>query len=157
MHHHGSRETTFNTHNWHNCPPNILLRGFSEHLNCTNTIRHKNIFLRNKQENVFENLFPAGATPHMRTATQKRKIIIRCWIIEITANACLYTMIEIFMTYGFQWMGLTSWQWLSEREDHVMCVAGATYKVRYRPVQANCAMAKLVVSTFVVCLYSLCL
>jgi hypothetical protein len=49
-------------------------------------------------------------------------------------------------------MGLTTLQWLPERDDHVMCVEEATYKVRYRPVQANCAMAKLVVSTFLICL-----
>jgi len=30
-------------------------------------------------------------------------------------------------------MGLTSSQWLPEREDHVMGVEGAVYKVRYRP------------------------
>jgi len=49
-------------------------------------------------------------------------------------------------------MGLTSSQWLAECDDHVMDVEVAVYKVRYRPVQANCAMAKLVVSTFLVCL-----
>jgi hypothetical protein len=49
-------------------------------------------------------------------------------------------------------MGLTSSQLFPEREDHVMGVEGAEYKVRYRPVQANCAMAKLVVSTFIICL-----
>jgi len=49
-------------------------------------------------------------------------------------------------------MGLTSSQWLAERDDHVMGVEVAAYKLRYRPVQANCAMAKLVVSTFLVCL-----
>jgi len=37
------------------------------------------------------------------------------------------------MTYGFQWMGLTSSQWLPERDDHVMGVEGAAYKVRYPP------------------------
>ena len=55
------------------------------------------------------------------------------------------------MSHGFQWIGLTSSQWLLEREDHVMVVEGAAYMVPYRPVQANCVMAKLVVSTFVVC------
>ena len=30
-------------------------------------------------------------------------------------------------------MGLISSQWLPEREDHVMAVVGAAYKVRYRP------------------------
>jgi hypothetical protein len=29
-------------------------------------------------------------------------------------------------------MGLTSSQWLHEREDHVMSVEGAAYKMRYR-------------------------
>ena len=29
-------------------------------------------------------------------------------------------------------MGLTSLQWLPERNDHVMGVEGAVYKVRYR-------------------------
>jgi hypothetical protein len=38
-------------------------------------------------------------------------------------------------------MGLASSQWLPEREDHVMGVEGPAYKVRYRPVQANSAMA----------------
>jgi len=49
-------------------------------------------------------------------------------------------------------MGLTSSQWLPEREDDVKSVEEAVYKVRHRPVQANGAMAKLVVSTFLVCL-----
>jgi len=52
-------------------------------------------------------------------------------------------------------MGLTTSQWLPERDDHVMGLEGATYKVPYRPVQAHSAMAKLVVSTFLICLYSL--
>ena len=30
-------------------------------------------------------------------------------------------------------MGLTSSQWLPERDDHVMGVEGVAYKVRYRP------------------------
>ena len=104
-------------------------------------------FLRNKQENVFANVLPPGATQQLRTATQKRKRFIRCRNIDITA-----TSIEIFMIHGFQRIGLTSSQWLPAHEDHVMGVEGAAYKVRYRPVQANCAMAKLVVSTFLVCL-----
>jgi hypothetical protein len=45
--------------------------------------------------------------------------------------------------------------WLPERDDHVMGVEGAAYKARYRPVQTNSAMAKLVVSTILICLYSL--
>jgi hypothetical protein len=49
-------------------------------------------------------------------------------------------------------MGVKTSQWLPEYDDHVIGVEGAAYKVRYRPVQANCAMAKLVVSTFLICL-----
>jgi hypothetical protein len=47
-------------------------------------------------------------------------------------------------------MGLTTSQWLPESDDHVIVLEGAEYKVRYRPVQANCAMAKLVVSKFLI-------
>jgi len=49
-------------------------------------------------------------------------------------------------------MGLTSSQLFLEPDDHVMGVEGAAYMVRFQPVQANCVMAKLVVSTFVVCI-----
>jgi hypothetical protein len=31
-------------------------------------------FLRNKQENVFENIFPAGARQQLRTATERRNV-----------------------------------------------------------------------------------
>jgi len=34
------------------------------------------------------------------------------------------------MGFGFKRMGLTSSQWLPEREDHVLGVEGAAYKVR---------------------------
>jgi hypothetical protein len=45
------------------------------------------------------------------------------------------------MTLGFQRIGLTFSESRPEREDHVMGVEGAAYKVRYRPVQSNSAMA----------------
>jgi hypothetical protein len=54
-----------------------------------------------------------------------------------------YISIEILMTHGFQRTGLTASQFLPEREDHVMGVEGAAYKVRYRPVQANCTRLSL--------------
>jgi hypothetical protein len=50
-------------------------------------------------------------------------------------------------TRGFQRTGLTASEYLPEREDHLVVVEGAAYKPRYRPVQANCAMAKSVLST----------
>ena len=39
-------------------------------------------------------------------------------------------------------MGLTSSQCLPKTDDHVMGVGGPDYKIRYRTVQVNCAMAK---------------
>jgi hypothetical protein len=37
------------------------------------------------------------------------------------------------MTLGVKRICLTCSQWLRKREDNVMCVEGAAYKVRYRP------------------------
>ena len=79
----------------------------------------------------------------------KTKCSIRCWNIDITSTAFLYTSTKILINFGFQWMLLTFSQWLAEREDHMMGVQAAAYKLRYRPVQAKCAVTKSLLSTAV--------
>jgi hypothetical protein len=56
------------------------------------------------------------------------------------------------MTHRYQIIGLIASHCLPENEDHVVGVEGAAYKVLYRPVQANYAKAKSVLSTLTVCL-----
>ena len=99
---------------------------------------------------LFENLFPAGATQQHNAELFDQMLKYRYKEYRM----CLYKQ-NIMTTYGFEWNGLTSSQGLNERDVHVMGVEEAAYKVRYRPVQAYCAMAKLVVSTFLACLCSL--